>query len=50
MWLRDNNELIKIGNELLLNDLKIGSDYTCKATNQYYDAINYTISLIIEGN
>ncbi len=49
IWLRNEIELIEIGSNLKLNDFTIGSEYTCKASNKYFEAINSTVSVIVEG-
>ena len=49
IWLRNEIELIEIGSKLKLTDFNIGSEYTCKASNQYFGAINSTVSVIVEG-
>ena len=49
IWFRNDNELIEIGNKLKLTDFNIASEYTCRASNQFYDSINFTTSVIVEG-
>ena len=50
IWLRNDIELIEIGNRLKLEDFSVGSQYTCKATNQYFEAVNFTTTVLVEGN